>query len=397
MVMLGKTRDVTTSTRSFGRVLSLVCAVGLPATASAEDAPAGAPAATGGQGAPQAGSMVPQDRRAVASEVRAHHAPVSVGASGTPLSIEAAFENIHLLRQAVVVYRLPDGTLRSVAFQRSGSERLSYIAVLPGEKVVPPGLDYTIEVERVDGVRAHVFASRTRMHHVQVSEAHIDAVERVLLKRLDRRRSTAAATLEGVNFGATREEEEDYYLKAELSYMYQPLQTIAEFTLRVGVMRGSKTSDETEHKALYYATPSVRFRLSDWWHVEAELIACLTHEKFCVGAGGAVLIGDPYSSKITLGFETFGPLSEAYFGSRFYTRVDFPAADWLSLAPMIELTDMPQAGRYGVQLVGEATVKLWNGISAGLRGGYCAREPPSNGVDAPSNGVGVGGHVAVSF
>ncbi|WP_437540821.1 hypothetical protein WME97_25445 [Sorangium sp. So ce367] len=416
MVMLGRARDVTASARSFGRGLCLLCAAALaagrPAVALAGDAPAEAPAAAGEQ-ASQAASASPSGAPAVAPEVGMVHAPVSVGKSGEALAIEANFTNAHLLRQAFVVYRLRDGTLRSTVFQRSGSASLAYVAMIAPEVVGPPGLDYTIETERIDGVRASVFASRARMHHVQVVEAPIDSVERTLLKRLGGRRSTASARFDYVDFGARPPDETacqasntqecpvtepndhkvgEHYWNAELSYTYRLLRAVAEFSMRAGYIRGKSPGapEANDYKAeLVYAAPGVRFRLADSWHVEMGLLTGMTGKGFTMGTGGAFLIGDPYSSKITLGCETIGLWEGTYFGSRCYSRVDFPAGDSLSLAPMIEVTDMPSAGEWGVRLVGEGTLKLSDVISATLRGGYQARKSDRGGV-----GVGLQGSVA---
>ncbi|WP_437963481.1 hypothetical protein WMF04_27565 [Sorangium sp. So ce260] len=432
---LGQTCDATAPARWFGRGLALLCcaaalAAGRPAAASAGDAPAGAPAAAAGQAAPQAASASPGAAPAgvspgaapasaspgaapagvspdAAPDVQLVHAPVSVGKSGEALAIEARFDNAHLLRQAFVVYRMKDGTLQSAAFQRSGSAELAYVAVIPPEAVGPPGLDYTIETERVDGVRASVFASRERMHHVQVVEAHMDAVERALLTRLGGRRSTASARFENVDFGARPASEaqcqasgpeeclemDEHYWKAEISYTYRLLRTVAEFSMRAGSIRGKspRASKDKDYEAgLEYAAPSVRLRLSDSWHVEAELLAGITGTGFSMGTGGALIIGDPYGAKITLGYETIGLWKGSYFGTRGYSRVDFPAGDALSLAPMIEVTDMPSARKLGMRLVGEATLKLSDAISASLRGGYQARK-------SDSGGVGVGLQASVAF
>lgn len=409
MVKLGNLRAVTTPALAFGRALSLVCAAalatGLPATASAED---------DGAEAPPAASATPPDAQPAKAEVLAHHAPVSVGIPGEQLPIEATFDNAHLIRQAAVVYRLPDGTVKSASFQRS-SVGLTYVAVIPAEAVAPPGLDYTIEVERAGGVRTSVFASRERMHHVQVVEARMDAVERTLLKRLGGRRSVVSVAGELAYFGASRgssglcpaskpacpgaerrtPEVDERFWKTEFSYTYRPLRTVAEFSLRAGVVRGRSlvpgTLDESRYEVgLNYGVPSVRFRLSDSWHLETELLTSVTEVGFSVGTGASLLIGDPYGTKITLGFETIGLTQGTYFGSRFYSRVDFPATGWLWLAPVIEVTDMPHSERYGVRLVGEATAELPHGFSVALRGGYQARE-------ASSGGVGVGGRVSLAF
>src|SRR5262249_21210411 len=134
----------------------------------------------------------------------------------------------------------------------------------------------------------------------------------------------------------------------------------------------------------------VRFRLADAWHLETELLTSITEVGFSVGTGGALLIGDPYGSKLSLGFETIGIEKSTYFGRRFYTKMDILATCRLILSPMIEVTDMPHAEAFGVRLLGEADMDLGRGFMLGLRGGYQARKSTSGG---PS----VGGNLALAF
>ena len=53
-----------------------------------------------------------------------------------------------------------------------------------------------------------------------------------------------------------------------------------------------------------------------------------------------MLIGDPYGSKLTLGFESIQG-----FGSRVYSRVDIAARPNLVISPIVEVTDMVRAHR----------------------------------------------------
>ena len=105
----------------------------------------------------------------------------------------------------------------------------------------------------------------------------------------------------------------------------------------------------------------------------------MTEVGFSVGAGGAVLVGDPYGSKLTLGFESI-----QVFGTRFYSKLDIVASRRLTVAPMIELTNMPHAKNYGVRLLGEVAIDVGRGFAAALRGGYQARLATSGG---PSGGA----------
>ncbi len=104
-----------------------------------------------------------------------------------------------------------------------------------------------------------------------------------------------------------------------------------------------------------------------------------------MGGGGALEIGDPYGAKLVLGFE-----SVQTFGSRIYSRLDLVAGERLRFSPIIEVTDMPHANKFGVRLLGEIGYDLGDGFSVGVRGGYQARKSTSGG---PS----FGGTLAYAF
>jgi hypothetical protein len=123
----------------------------------------------------------------------------------------------------------------------------------------------------------------------------------------------------------------------------------------------------------------VRLRLDDIVHLEAEFLTSVTETGFSVGAGGALLLGDPYGSKLTLGFESI-----QVFGSRIWSRMDIRASDRVLVSPIVEMTNMPHADKLGVRLLGEVTGQLGSGFSASLRGGYQARVATSGG---PSGGA----------
>ena len=159
---------------------------------------------------------------------------------------------------------------------------------------------------------------------------------------------------------------------------------ITEFSLRIGLLRGhspvpveegeTKNPEDRFKVGLNYGAPTVRIHLADIWHAEGEFLTSVTEVGFSVGAGGAILVGDPYGSKLTLGFETI-----QVFGTRFYTKMDIRAPERLTVAPMIELTNMPHARNYGLRLLGEVTVDVGRGFGVALRGGYQARLATSGG------------------
>jgi hypothetical protein len=346
---------------------------------------------------------------------RVHHAPIATARAHEELRVAATIDSPELVRSAGVVYRAAKGELRIVPMLRS--EGGGYLGVIPANEVAAPGLGYTIEIERLDGTRVPAFASRVDLQPVVVMDDRMDVRERALLKRLGGRRSVVSAGGEYVRFGTTTGTQaiacargqadcpagtsrvpsvNDQYWRVEVGYTYRPLRTVAEFGIRIGVVRGTSLVDlheldEDKYKVgLNYAAPSVRFRLADAWHVEVGLLASITEIGFSLGGGTSLLIGDPYGTRLTLGVETIGFVKSTYFGTRIWSRLDILVREGFTVGPTIEVTDMPHADSFGVRLLADANVSLGHGFSLGARGGYQARR-------STSGGVALGGTAAFAF
>ncbi len=339
---------------------------------------------------------------------RVHHAPIATTPEKVPLTIAVDLEHPELVRAAVVVYRDKKGVFGVARLMRG--EGLRYLAQIPKEVVVAPSIAYAIELERVDGSTEAAFATRAEPHVVAVLEDEGEARERALDARLLGRRSVVTTSAEYVRFGETQPSGDlvcaagqdrcaegtlitpsqaavdDQYYRVEAGYTYRPLGVVSEFSLRGGVIRGTSlvpggTFDEKAYEVgANYGAPTVRFRMADAWHLDVEFLTSITEIGFSVGFGSALLIGDPYGTKLTAGFETIGPGNDdTYFGSRFFTRLDIVTGHDITVAPIIEVTDMPHADAFGVRLLGEGTVDLGSGFAATLRGGYQARRSTSGG------------------
>jgi hypothetical protein len=342
--------------------------------------------------APQPSASSPA-KPAVADAPKIHHAPIATAKAHEDLQIQARIDRADQVRQATLVYRNAGGTIREAAFERTLQG--PYAAIIPGTEMLGPSIGYTIEVQDTSGQRFSVFASRQAMHVVQVPDELADLREKALAQRLGNRRSVVTASGEYVSFGgqntlvtrdggATENKEfvPDQYWRAEAAYTYRPLTWIAEFGMRAGVVRGTSIVPETKDRSKYdvglnYASPSVRFRLHDSWHVDGSFLLSVTEVGFSVGAGGALIIGDPSGTNLTFGAEAIQT-----FGTRFYSRMNILAHDRVQVAPIIEVTDMPHADRYGVRLLGEMRFDLGAGFMLGVRGGYQARVSTSGGFTA---------------
>ncbi|MCC6214367.1 MAG: hypothetical protein IT376_05830 [Polyangiaceae bacterium] len=371
-----------------------------PGVARADAPPPGAapPVAPAAPAQPDAGAPAPRGPAAP----RVHHAPIASAKPGEPLLVRAELEHPHLVASLVVVHRALGAHAWS-ATPMLRAEGNGWVATVPAAAARAPGLEYVLELERTDGARLPVFATRDEPHPVQIAPATLDESERLLDERVGGRRSVFFASSEYVTFGrvtaalpdsgsAASRRVDDRYWRAEGGYAYRPLRTVTEFRLRLGAVRGDAPVKSEGYDpgtaegdpfavGLNYGAPTVRLRVTDGVHVEGEGLVSINQIGFSLGMGGAVLLGDPYGGRLTIGFETV-----QVFGTRFYSRLDVPIAPGLLLAPMVEVTDMPSAEDYGVRLLGELAMDAGLGLSVTLRGGWQAREATSGG---PSAGAGV--------
>lgn len=370
---------------------------------AAPPAPAEAPPAAPGEAAPPetAPAAAPADAAATPSaaastppspRVRFHHAPVAAAQEGAELVIEAGLDDPHLARAVTLIYRSADGALHEVPFRRSEE---GYRSAIPAEHVQGK-LAYAVEVVTTDGQVTPVFASRTDMQPVQLLPDAAGERQALLLARLGGRRSVATVGSEYASFGS-QDDIVDAFWRVEGRYTYRPLTTVAEFWIRGGVMRGTTPATDEDagdlvesERGLNYGAPGVRFRLADAWHIELEGMASISDEGFSTGGGFDLLIGDPYGSKLVLGAAFVGLGEATYFGSSFTSRVDIAAHERVTLSPIIEITDMPNAEQFGVRLLADIGVDFGGGFSADLQGGYQARV-------AASGGPSIGGSASLAF
>lgn len=320
-----------------------------------------------------------------------HHAPPAVAVAHEPLKIAATIDYPQTIKRALLVYFVgPSKTPKEVPFLRSAE---GYLAEIPDADVVPEGLAYTIELESEGGARASAYASRNDPHVVDVPTDIDDQREAALDKRLYGRRSVFAASSEFVSFGSSKlgsgNSVADNYYRIEASYTYRPLRTILEFGIRTGMVRGHAPIETlpgqvAQNPGLNYGGAFVVFRFHDIVHFEASLLTSVTEQGFSSGVGSAMKFGDPYGTKLILGFETVKT-----FGTRVYSQLDL-VRGIVRVSPIVEVTDAPHADRAGVRLVTEVGLTLPSGWIFAVRGGYAAR-------DFNSGGLGFGGSLAYSF
>jgi hypothetical protein len=329
---------------------------------------------------------------------RVHHAPPIVARAGSSLAIEATLDEPDKVKRAVVVYARtgPGPALAEVPFLRSSAGDNVHVATIPASDVVAPSLAYAIEIDTTDGKRVEAFATRTDLHPVALEEDESDARERALLARIGGRRTTLSTTAEYVHFGTTpatlapstpggvptQVTVRDQYYRFEGEFRYRLLRTIAEFGFRGGIVRGSSpvpgATDRNQYDVgMNYGAPRIRLRLVDWLHVDAEALTSVNEVGYSIGGGGAVLIGDPYGTRLTFGGEGI-----QVFGARGYTRFDVALHRRVTAGTLVEVTNMPHADALGVRLAADLGIDVGYGFGIGLRGGYQARSFASGGPSA---------------
>ncbi|MFO0659392.1 MAG: hypothetical protein U0165_06130 [Polyangiaceae bacterium] len=336
------------------------------------------------------------------------HAGVLNAKRDEALLLRASIERPELVRRLIVVYTVSgDDSPHEIPFERAANG--PYAAMIPAKDLKAPGIAYMIELESLDGTRSPAFYSRERLHFVHVLDDETDQRERALLKRLHGRRSEITTTAELVRFGQTsatvqdrsvepingtyptvQKKISDQYYRIEASYTYRVLRDVAEFGIRAGVVRGESVvpneTDSSKYKVgLNYGAPTLRIRATDWFHIEGTFLTSVTEVGFSVGGGAAVMLGDPYGQKLTVGFESI-----QIFGTRGYSRLDLPLTDRVAVAPIIEISDMPHASQAGVRLLTEVGLDLGGGFRGAVRGGYQAR-------NFNSGGPSLGGTIAYAF
>ena len=321
-------------------------------------------------------------REPPAAEPLLHHAPVSIARAGAPLAIFASIDHPELVKSAFVVYHVgDDAAVREVPFLRASDG--PYVAVDPGRASDARRRSATRwSSSRPAGRAARVFASRAEMQEVEIPGDLEDSRERALSERLGERRSvvTTLGRIRRVR-SARRAGRGNRPVLAHRSGVHvSPPSPHRRVRASVPAWCAARTPNPSKPDlGLNYGAPSFRVRLGDIWHVDGEFLTSVTEVGFSVGAGAALLIGDPYGSKLTLGFESI-----QVFGTRMYSRMDIAASRKLVIAPIVEVTNMPHADRFGVRLLTEARYDAGQGFTFGVLGGYQARVASSGG---PALGV----------
>jgi len=255
----------------------------------------------------------------------------------------------------------------------------SWVAVVPADAVVPPGLDYYL----VAGGQP-VFASAEWPHTMTVHAAPEDERRARDLARAHGRRSRVNTMFEWVEYGrrsydTARLDDHYYRLDADFSYrlLTYPLEEI-----RVGYTRLSGNTLASPEQMCPTAEPcalEAGMKVAGWFELglaaiegvrlDARMIVMATAEGFAVGGRGELRVGAREASHVAMGAEYLADI-----GANGFFRLGWATVPKLPMAATVEITNLPASHREtGVRLYYDIAREVAPGVRLGVRVGYAAR------------------------
>lgn len=249
-----------------------------------------------------------------------------------------------------------------------------WVAVVPADAVVPPGVDYYL----VAGDQP-VFASPNWPHTTAVRSAAEDERRDRDLVRARGRRSRLATMGEWVEYG-TKQGVEDHYYRIDGDFSYRllvyPLEEIRVGgtymlgTTRAGSDMACPSPDPCSSQA---GVKSGWFELGlaavEGVRLDARMIAMATTDGFAVGGRGEARLGARDASHVALGAEYLADV-----GANGFFRLGWGTVPRLPMSATVEITNLPASHREtGVRLYYDVAREIAPGVRLGLRLGYAAR------------------------
>jgi hypothetical protein len=293
---------------------------------------------------------------AASADVR--HVPPAEALEGAPVELvaEASAET-----PSLVAHVRPRGARawQDIALVRRDDER--WVAVIPPELVVPPGLEYFLTAG--DQV---VFATEAWPHALEVHVPGEAARRSRDLLRAHQHRSRIHTGGEYVTYGTANGMPDNYY-RFDADFAYR-LWTYPVEEIRVGYTR---LLGET-------AMGDAGFKVGGWFEVglapiegirlDARMIVIAATE-FQVGGRLEARLGTLEGTHLAAGGEYL-----ASVGANGYFRLGWATVPGMPMAATVEVTNLPSETRDpGVRLYYDIARDLGGGLRLGLRVGYAAR------------------------
>jgi hypothetical protein len=321
------------------------------------------------------------------------HLPPAEATAGAPLEIVAevarAWESTLTLH-----YRPVDaGAWSTAAFTRT--EEDAWRAVVPGEAIAWPGVEYYID-SVAPGEGAAVtpeFASAAAPHTVRIVRTKNEIRRERDLARVDQRRSRIHVAGEYVDYGR-RDDLRDAYYRIDADFAYRLLTYPLE-QIRFGYARmlGDVPNSELEAPPVTEPerTKHVGFKVGGWFEVrlgvgdgvdlDARGMVLATDVGFAVGGRGELRFGVEDGNHVAVAVEAIQDI-----GTTTGFRLGWATVPRLPMAATVEVTDMPSEIRAtGVRFVYDIAFPMTEGTRIGGRIGYQARDADIGGISGGAN------------
>lgn len=268
-----------------------------------------------------------------------HVAPAS-SALGEPVQLEAMIDAPYAESLSVRWRAIGEPTWHDATFERSSAG--GWFASLP--PTAPPGLEYFIRGKDAAGAEVLHFASAEAPHVVRVDPDIVDRLEDLDLVRLAGRRNQIAVDFMAHDFG-NRFDQEDYFLRGEVTYTHRLLRTIHHIAFGFGTIAGKTPRDSTpttmgvllDHGERY-GFGEVRLRAHRSVFVDLRVALGASYDGFDQGVRGAVTFGKPWRSCVQLGMDYLGDA-----GGTGWVRLQWDTAPPLVMGASVVRTDLPGA------------------------------------------------------
>jgi hypothetical protein len=275
------------------------------------------------------------------------HVPPATARAGQPLAIRVQPQgDWRLARIDLVARPLGSAAWTRYAFARTGARELE--AVIPGERVQPPGLEYYLESVGTDGARRLHFASAEAPHGVNVYGESAETEEAARLadwrgQRSELRLASTAAAFGSNEAAAGRTDRfSDRFWQVEADYAYRPLRTLYQFGFGFGLMRGdwpevdgAPVSREAE-PGVNYGHADVELLVHPRMALGARLLLGANADGFVAGGGVSARIGRLAGTHLAARFDDL-----AGVGYRADLRFHWATVPRFPMALGIEFTDWP--------------------------------------------------------
>ncbi len=328
------------------------------------------------------------------------HVPPAEATGGQPLELDAQVARAWESTLTLHYRTIGEAAWIDAAFARSDD---TWIATVPGEQVVTPGVEYFIDSVAEGAARAE-FASADHPHRVPLVRTPSERRRDRDLARVQKKRSRIHVAAEYVPYGTRTIGDfgriSDSYYRVDADWAYRLLAyPLKQFRFGYTRVLGDVPDTELDDPAMCVSATcrrhvgfkvggwiELRFGLTDGVDLDARLMAMATEEAVGLGGRAELRFGLEDGNHVAVGAEAIQDT-----GTSAHFRLGWATVPQLPMAATVEVTDMPSSLRAaGVRFLYDIAHPLPNGVRVGVRVGYQGR-------DSDVGGISGGGNLSVDF